>query len=385
MRKFFTLFLYISRVCTYGQSEDLKTSYKFGLEVAAIQDKQNQAFHLSMIGEYEVLLFNWEKAISQPYFNMNTFLSETIHTTPAIPYILDKAKAAEYVILNEAHHMPGHRVFARQLLKGLWKQGYRNLAIEALSTDSTYYDKELNTRKYPLVNSGYYSREPRFGNFIREALQMGYYVFPYDTGFELGGKEREEYAATTILERQQKGKTFVYCGFDHAAEGPSHFWEKALAEQLKQKSGKDPLSIDQTVFNASYSKPYEHPKYSDLASDQPVVLINKGQPYVAENEAGGYYDLTVVHPRPTKIKDRSSWLFAEDVQAVAINTDTIPVQRPYLLMAFSKDEDPNQAVPIDILQIDSNNSSPVVHLALPEDEDCVYYAVSRKEGQKKLN
>ena len=381
MLKHFVFFFCVSGICIYSQPKDSKTLYKTTADIESIQDKQLQAFFYNTIGEDQKSLLTWEEAGQKSLYEINS-IPRAIKTIVAIPYILTKAKAAEYVILNEAHHRPEHRIFARQLLEGLWKQGYRNLSVETLSTDSTYYDKELNTRKYPLVNSGSYSREPQFGNFIREALNIGFFVFPYDRGFNLPGKQREEQAAAAILETKQDGKTLVYCGFDHAAEGPSQFWGKALAEQLKQETGKDPLSIDQTVFNASHTPSYEHPWYVALASDQPMVIMEIDKPYVANNTAGGYYDLTVVHPRSTQIKNRPSWLFTDDRQAVAIGLDTIRLQKPYLLMAFVQEENPEKAVPVDIVQID-DTSAKEVYLVVPKNKKHIIIAVA-KEGQQTI-
>ncbi|RXM58193.1 hypothetical protein BOQ60_24775, partial [Chryseobacterium sp. CH1] len=46
------------------------------------------------------------------------------------------------------------------MLQGLYDKGYRYLGLETLASDS------LNTTKFATLNSGYYSQEPEFGNFI---------------------------------------------------------------------------------------------------------------------------------------------------------------------------------------------------------------------------
>jgi hypothetical protein len=96
---------------------------------------------------------------------------------------MDRASREEMIIINEAHHNASHRAFASSLLQGLYDRGYRYLGVETLANDS------LNTTKFANLNSGFYSKEPEFGNFLYQALKIGFKLFPYDA--EGNGKERE--------------------------------------------------------------------------------------------------------------------------------------------------------------------------------------------------
>ncbi len=102
---------------------------------------------------------------------------------PAVEALLDKAATTQVLILNEAHHKPQHRVFTRLLLRGLYERGYRYLGLEALSNcASGFCDSTLNERGYALNSpiTGTYVTEPQMGNLIREAIALGFEVFPYD-------------------------------------------------------------------------------------------------------------------------------------------------------------------------------------------------------------
>ncbi|MBC3784187.1 hypothetical protein [Spirosoma utsteinense] len=83
-----------------------------------------------------------------------------------------------------------HRAFTTSPLKDLYQGGFRYLGAETLnSRDST-----LNQRRYPLIRSGYYTREPQYGNLIREALQLGYQLVAYEARNKdefASGKNRE--------------------------------------------------------------------------------------------------------------------------------------------------------------------------------------------------
>ncbi|AUD06073.1 hypothetical protein [Spirosoma pollinicola] len=120
------------------------------------------AFAFSCIGDYgQALRFNDKNTI--PQWTLKGFIkhADTLaiqHSkpVPAQEYIIQRAQSEQLVIINEAHHNPPHRVFTASLLKGLYQAGFRYLAAETLyASDST-----LNQRGYPLIGSGYYTREP---------------------------------------------------------------------------------------------------------------------------------------------------------------------------------------------------------------------------------
>ena len=49
-----------------------------------------------------------------------------------------EAEKYQIVMINEAHHVPQHRVFTYRLLEDLWQKGYRYLALEALSENAEH-------------------------------------------------------------------------------------------------------------------------------------------------------------------------------------------------------------------------------------------------------
>ena len=287
------------------------------------------------------------------------YVEENFDLVDPIELISEKSKNTEYVIINETHHSPHHRVFAKSLLKELYNQGYRNLAIETLSINDEYEDKLLNVRKYPLVNSGTYSREPQFGNFIREALKFGYNVFPYDIayakGMSMSSKEREIGAAKTIISNKGKGKTLIFCGFDHVLEGHiGGAFEYALAERIKQFSGIDPLTINQTQFDQKSNPSFEHPWFSKWNITDPKVLMHNEKPFKIKNYSTGYCDIAIIHPRTTYIKNRPSFAFSDKTKIFSLNVDTIKVAKPYLILAFKSEENYTSSVPVDIIEVNDN-------------------------------
>lgn len=371
---------------SYAQEISYTHKYKNSpaIDEMAKQDRQTAAFFYGTIGDYKKSSVTWDKAMGKSFFHIDSIeaikFKKKYKGHDVIPFIIDKAKETDYVILNEEHHRPQHRIFAKQLLKQLYEIGYRNLAVETLSTHEKYIDTLLNIRKYPLVTSGSYSREPQFGEFIREALQLGFYVFPYDN-MSLPGKEREKQGAQNIVNTQKEGKTFVYCGFQHALEGEVKYWEKALAENIKQLTGSDPLTIDQTVFNERNDTKLEHPLYNSYTVSESKILADKNKVPYQRKENGGYYDLSVIHPRTTYTDNRPSWVFYDRKKPIEIEIDTVTISKPYLLFAFRKEEDYNTAVPIDIIEIDHTTASPVC-LALEKGNYTLIFANGNGKGYK---
>ncbi len=109
--------------------------YKFSLQ---IEDEilggkarlSSAAQDYSYIGKYQ-------KALTIPNtefleWGLDTLIEEekdyllSFSPVNAVDYILKRAEAEQVVILNEAHHKPVHRIFTRQLLKGLYERASRS-------------------------------------------------------------------------------------------------------------------------------------------------------------------------------------------------------------------------------------------------------------------
>jgi hypothetical protein len=189
----------------------------------------------------------------------STFFAEST-IVPAKTYLLERTRQEDVFILNELHHNPSHRAFAASLLPELYRQGYRYLGLEALHDDS------LDTRGYPTPESGYYTKEPEFGNFIREALALGFTVFGYeeretDKFDDDPWKNREIAQAQRIyhfMQGHKEGKYFIYCGAGHAFEGDNNGRGLSMAGHLSKLLQKDLFTVDQNRY--AYRGPgYSHP------------------------------------------------------------------------------------------------------------------------------
>jgi hypothetical protein len=265
----------------------------------------------------------------------------------AVDHIIELSSNEQIIILNEAHHYAYHRKFAQDLLIGLQKNGYKYLGVETITIHNNIkgdYGK-FEQPKFITKNLGYYSNEPTFANFLREAIELGFILFPYEE-LSSDGKEREIGQAKNIkefIDSHPDGKTFIYCGYSHNFEGNMKLWEKSMAGRLKEYLGIDPLTIDQTYFNHINSE-----------STAPFLLrdtnINK------EFQADSSRDLFVFHPDYKTNDKKISWKKSNNNDWLKISFDKNEVDFPVIVKVYiNKEQQKAEAVPYDITEICAPN------------------------------
>jgi hypothetical protein len=329
---------------------------------------QLAAWEFSYVGEYREVLASWD-GNRRNVETVSDFIYESFtqvyNAVDAVEYIHSKSKPEQIVIINEAHHMPSHRVFTRSLLKGLYDEGFRYFGLETLGPIENN-DPDLHARKYPKITTGYYSKEPQFGDLIREALKIGYTIFDYEAESGMNGKEREIEQAKNIqnfINTHPDGKFIIHCGFAHAYEGEYASWEKAMAGRLEEYTGINPLSINQTVFSEKSKRTYENPLYQKLDVEKPVVYTDSnGDSYNGDGGKSHWCDIYVFHPRTRWINSRPHWLFDHGKSPVEIDVSVVTDERPVLVKAYPEGEDIHEAVPIDVVMVEEEETT--TYLAL---------------------
>ena len=246
----------------------------------------------------------------------------------------------------------------RSLLLELFKNGYRNLGLEALSNGENL-DSELNRRKYPNLKTGHYIKEPQFGNLVREALEIGYDVFAFESNGE-GESSREIEQAQNIQEKissKPDEKFLIYSGYDHALEGDHQYWGKAMAGRLAEYTGINPLTINQVEYSETSIPDFNHPLLKALDVIVPTVLIDQNHSPLRYKQGDAWTDIAVIHPTTKYIDRRPHWLFSNDTQKVSIDLDDIDIdiEFPVMVLAYKKGEDIGIAVPVDIVEVKNKN------------------------------
>ncbi len=269
----------------------------------------------------------------------------------AVQYILEQSKSEQIIILNEAHHAPHHRLFARSLLAGLKNNGYVNFGVEGLTNSPHFYLTE-----YPKPSNGYYLKEPSYGHLIREALQLGFNVFPYEANAQ-HGREREITQARNIIkniEESDSGKTFIYCGYSHNDEGDLRTWEKSMAGRLKEYLGIDPYTVNQFLYN----------NIENNETDEAFVLKDSLDHTV---EISHRFDLFVFHPQRAIGEKIPLWKKKKGDEFIRIDFLPEDICFPVIVAGYMNKEQIRKGVPLDIVEV--INSKDEKWLCLPTEKN----------------
>jgi hypothetical protein len=297
---------------------------------------------------------------------------------PAIAAIVRAARGRQIVILNEAHHVPRHRAFGMLLALELRKLGFEYLAMETFAPDV----ESLARRGYPTVADGFYSDEPLFGDFIRQALRAGYRPIAYEQTWIAATESsdmvdriesREEAQANNLVERVLKrdpgARLFVYVGYSHAYKGyqdmPGNRRTAWMAERLRAKSGIDPLCIDQTSViepeTGSRDRALLDAIFATRADDA-VVLADRSTPALFNSPDPGRIDLQVFHRPSKRVSGRPDWLAMGGYRKPrAIQAKLMPTSGRRLVQAFLTGESAS-AVPVDQVLVTAGSPAPVFML-----------------------
>ena len=273
-------------------------------------------------------------------------------------YILEQANKSEIIIINEAHHLAKHRTFTQSLLQELYNNGYKYLGIETLQ------DTLINKRKFAVLDSGYYTREPEFGNLIHEALTIGFTLFGYEALNGKNGTEREIEQAQNIqkfIKKHPKGKVLIYCGYAHAYENDYPHWGKAMAGRLKEIMGIDPFSIDQTLFIEKFNKEDNNIFIKLNTSNTPIVLIDNSGKVFNGTKGKEQTDVVILHPETKLINGRPHWLTQKKIK-YKIPISKLANQESYLIFAYRGNEFENNGIPADIVEINTSTKHNFLYL-----------------------
>ncbi|WP_298520814.1 hypothetical protein [uncultured Kordia sp.] len=348
---------------------EFSTDYKFNTQIQEKVEKDTVAWKYQISaadyatkGDYKNALQQWDLAMRGRDRNYSTSQIDSLQklytVVNAKEFIIAEAAKHQVVIINEAHHNSMHRMFTKSLLKDLYDQGYRYLALEALANGADL-DADLNTRKYPIQKTGYYTKDPQFGNMIRTALSLGFQVVSYEATENVNGKEREIAQAKNLqelIENDPKGKFVIHCGFDHVLEGTHRSWEKAMAARLKEYTGIDPLTIHQVLYSEKGNSTYNHPMLKAFNVATSSVLIDKNKQPFKYTRRESWSDIAVFHPKTNYKNNRPNWLFTNGNQQITIDLQTVELDFPVMVLAYKKGEDIQTAVPVDIAEAKSKTS-----------------------------
>lgn len=262
---------------------------------------------------------------------------EAAERRDAIDTIVDMARDRRIVILNEEHDAPEDRAFGLAVAKALRPLGFTMLAAEAFANDEDPAKTDMTALGYKPV---------AYEETAQQRLAKG--------GDRID--RREDAQASNLaaaIAHAPQAKFFVYVGYSHATEAPireeddehPHLW---MAGRLREKTGLDPLTIDQTGLgakNMAQSSRLLRGIVQRQGITRPVIPFVGGKPLRV-----GHYrdaiDLQVIHPVTHVTHGRPDWLGTMGRHPVRPAADLVPRSGKSLVQAFLASEGPD-AIPVD--------------------------------------
>ena len=354
---------------------EFENKYKFESEILEKVEAdtvpwkyQLSAGEFASKGDYKNALDQWQKGFPMRSRQFAQDELDSIYTNyklvSAKNYILEAAKNTRIVIINEAHHNSSHRFYTSSLLADLYKQGYNHLGLEALFNDNNK-DKRLIDRGYPTYESGYYTKDPQFGNMIRNGISLGINIFPYEENKGVNEKDREIEQAFNIvkyIEAHPNDKYIIHVGFDHVLEGKHRSWEKAMAQRLKEITGIDPLTINQVVYSETSTREFNNPFLKAFDVKEASLLVDSKNTPVKYWKGEGYTDIAILHPNSNYELGRPSWLWNNGFHPYPFSLDEIDLDFPVIVLAFMPNDDIEKAIPVDIIEINNEDKKGILAL-----------------------
>lgn len=324
--------------------------------------------------QYGAMLSEERLAVGQPAERIDAGALKNVSFADALPAIVGRAKATSIVILNESHSNPRDRAFGLAVARALRPLGYRILALETLNNtaddaQSAEMMARLQRDRYVRHQTGVYTQDPAYADFVRQALALGYRPVAYEQASEYKGRDAREQAQADYLVRRavprtpSDGKLLIYVGYGHALEKPTASGLRPMATRLKTMTGIDPLTIDQATFAGdrpgSASDRAAQLLLSRLGA-RSTALMKDGRPFVWGEDAGAV-DLQVLHPPVRHVDGRPDWLLGMGRKPSPIPSRLLPKTGVRLVQAFLANE-ADDAVPIDQVLVTAGRPAPALML-----------------------
>jgi hypothetical protein len=188
---------------------------------------------------------------------------------PAVPSLVVQSRDAQFVFINEAHHVPQTRLLTLALLRELRTAGFTHLAVESLRESGA----ELQARGYPVARTGKYTREPVFAELLREAIRLGWTIVDYEARDSDSMEAREAGQAANLWDRtvgtDPDARVLVHAGYAHVDLTRGRLFDVLpLAARIQARAPCAVISIDQVDLRADPGR-REHPSYRPLLARFP--------------------------------------------------------------------------------------------------------------------
>ena len=355
-----------------------------------------------MLGQVYCFLGLYREALPDARYSIDIDTIPSMDSLHISNRYLDSMRLKRIVILNEAHNINvTNRVFLYSILDSLKSIGFKDIFMEALSSD---YDSDSlpQNKQYPTTGTGYYILEPVFGELVRKMLKQNMSLHAYEQEYDnyldtvikgdktyIISKSRPDWipveADTSVLgylydpfwKRLVKqalniyqaimadkiNKVFIYSGLGNGTKKTGR-----MGYILKHIMHVDPYFIDQTILTERSDSIYEDPvyrKFSNLKGYHYLIKTDGGTAHSLSNREGkvndSVIDMLIGNPRTSYIHNRENWLELNGDRhryPLSDYIDTCQLNSDFLVVVYYKDEydnDGQSAIPADVIQVFKKN------------------------------
>lgn len=242
---------------------------------------------------------------------------DDLQMVDALDEIASASRGYRVVILSENHDSQRERAFAHLLAVKLKSEGFTHIGAETLSPDAGKTLKQDG----PTLKSGFYTIDPLFADFLRQAVNIGYVVFDYEQRVEQETAAKDDFQAELVQREQSEAENIVkvlksapdsrlllYVGGSHGAKTLQQKNLAMMGRLLGETAGLQVLSIAQWGTPRSKTE-YDHPLHQAVSPSLPA----DGNTMVFRRREGGWlapagFDMMVFHPRAADFQGRAGWM-----------------------------------------------------------------------------
>ena len=267
-------------------------------------------WYLSFLGDYPLAMKSFSIAQPAQAGDRPSPLEGGYVARPALEAIPALASHYQIVMFNEAHNVALTRSLTVPLLSRLYAQGFRYFAAETLAPGDT----GLQTRGYPVVDSGFYTQEPIYAEMVRTALKLGFKVIAYEADSNAASPDEREaeqarHLYQSVFKQDPNARLVINAGYDHIVKAGVYLGGQSMAEHLHKLTGASMLAVDQTAMYPHPSEQNDHPYFTAAMKkwqpDAPIVFVDaSGAPWSLRSG----YDVSVFFPPEKLLRGRPTWL-----------------------------------------------------------------------------
>ncbi|MCA9136547.1 MAG: hypothetical protein KDB00_07305 [Planctomycetales bacterium] len=316
------------------------------IENSGVDEHNVQPFgwSLAILGrDDEIRRLDFHPQFDLPPLNVDTQKLE-LNAVPWRDGINQIAREHRLVMIMEDHFVSKHREMIGATLPIFQEAGFTHYAAEAIGETGA----ALKIRGYPVVETGYYTSDPQFGNALRCALDLNFEVLGYDfRPFTHEG--REEYAASELaklFKDSSQTRLVVHAGLAHVFKYETDLGQRWLASVLWEKTGIEPFTIWQWSAMRDGQEYHVVADAIDELGDfvEPVLLMPPPNTDCGLRNVP-HVDAILVHPLDRSVAPAErTVLFPREMHR--IDGKWLTEQWPVVVAAY-KNAEPITAIPLD--------------------------------------